>query len=53
VATSTVMAGGRPPTRTTYYVYIDDAIIKSIIMKMNKVQKIPSAWSLPICKNLA
>jgi hypothetical protein len=30
-------------TRITYFVYIVDAIIKSIIMNVNKVQNIASA----------
>jgi hypothetical protein len=49
VTRSRVMTGGRPTTRITYFVYIVDAIINSIIMKANKVQKIASAWSLPMC----
>jgi hypothetical protein len=40
---SRVMTRGGLMTRTTYFVYIVDAIIKSIIMNANRVQKIASA----------
>lgn len=40
---SRVMTRGGLMTRTTYFVYMVDAIIKSIIMNANRVQKIASA----------
>lgn len=40
---SMVMLKGGIMTRITYFVYIVDAIIKSIIMNVNKVQNIASA----------